>query len=303
MSDFFERELLESKFRDVAFPSADMQIAISQDIAMHKRPDQDGARVEATGREPLTFTATIHFRNSIARGRNETWGTLYPDAWKAFLAAMSDRSSGTLVHPSFGYVLVKPVKCTTTLTGGKRDGEDVSAEWVEFSEDQDASNAIFAAASPIGTAVLNAIDLDEQVALLNLGGFDPDGGVPTFEDAMSTITAAIDTASLVGRKFLGLIDRIAYRCDRIELSIRSAADPQMWPARQAIIRLRAALLDLKAATVAKQKDVRFYVVPAPTTVGALAGKLQSTVSDLVKLNPFLARRAQIERAEVVRYYA
>lgn len=303
MPDFFESELLEAKFRDVTFPTSDFQVKIQQSIAQHARADQDGARIESTGRDPLVFSATIPFRNTVTRGRNETWGTLYPDAHRAFLSAMSDRSTGTLVHPSIGPVLVKAVSCSTSLTGSKRDGEDVTAEWIEYSEDEDASNAILSSNSPIGIATINAIDLDSGIDELNLGGFDPDGGLPSFEESMRTITGAIDTASLIARKVFGVIDRVIYRIDAIDFSLREAANPQLWPVRQNIFRLRAAMLDLRARASFESSDVSLYIVPAPTTLANLASRFDNKVSDMLQLNPGLSARPSVTRGTVVRYYS
>lgn len=303
MADYFSTELLGCSWRDIGFPVTAFRVRISQDIAQHKRPDQDGARVESTGRNPLVFSASIPFRNNIAKGQNETWGTLYPDAWRAFLAAMADRSKGTLQHPSLGRITCKAVSADTEITAQKRDGEDVSAEWIEYSEDEDASNAILAGESPIGGAVLEAIDLDTILAdIPAIKAKDPDKSGASFEDTMRGVAGAVDRVSLLSRKTFGLIDRVAYRLNVVGDAIRAAGDPQNWPAKQSIERLRAQLFRIKRAALKAQRDTRIFITPSDVTLASLAPRLKNTVSDLVVLNPTLVAVPTVPQRTPVRYF-
>ncbi len=301
MTDYFDN-LLECSWRGISFPVTGFRTQIRQGIALHARPDQDGARVEATGRDPISFSCTIPCRNGIAAGKNETWGVLYPDTWRALIRAFSDRSKGTLVHPSLGAIVCKPVACESSLDAGKRDGEDLSVEWIEFSEDEDASNAIFGAESPIGGATLEAIDLDSRLASTVYASADPDLGSPSFEDAMRSIQGAVDTASLLSRQQFGLIDRVAYRVNNILFAVRSAKDPQAWETKQSLVRLLSSVSQLKARALQGTKDVSLYIVPGPTTLANIAAKLSNKVTDLIRLNPSMTSTPEIQANTPIRYF-
>lgn len=302
MVDFFESQLLECQWRSIGIPVSSFHVKISQSIAKHQRPDQDGARIESTGREPLVFSATIPFRNNISKGKNESWGVLYPDTHRKFLAAMADRSAGTLQHPSLGLILCKAVSCDSSLESGKRDGEDVTAEWIETRDEDDILNAVLSQSSPIGTAVLNAIDLDTRLSQTNFGGFDPDANDISFEEALRRVAGVFDKASLLSRKSFGIIDRIVYRIDTIKNAVVALRDPQNWPLKEALSKLKDSVLALKRAALAGQKDVRIYIVPAPSTLGNIAAKLKNRVGDIIRLNPSLVNTPQVPAKTVVRYF-
>lgn len=303
MPDLFETQLLEVKWRDVAFPITNFRTRLSHDIAEHKRPDQDGARVESTGRNPLVFSASCLFRNGVTRGRNETWSDLYPANWRSFLVAFADRTKGTLQHPSLGKIACKPVTLESELSAQRRDGEDVSAEWIEYSEDEATANGILSSAAITGLSQLGRT-LDSY-----LGGkpeikkADPDDGKMSLEDALKSVTAIVDTASLLSKRAFGVIDRIAYRLDRIAFAITSLQDPTNWPAKESIARLRAALERTKRAALKAQGDTKFYVTPAPMTLAILAPKFKNSVNDLVRLNPHLVSAPELPKNTIVRYYA
>lgn len=302
MADLFETELLECSFRGVGFPISSLRVHIKQSTVIHAKPDQDGARIESTGRDPLTFDAQIPFYNSLSKGRNETWVTPYPDGHRLFLFLMSDRSAGALVHPSIGTIRVKPVSCETVLDAQRRDGEMVSASWIEHTDDEEKSNAVLGQASPISVATRNAIDLDTRLSTHIARKADPDAGKIGFEEAMRRVAGVFDTASLLSKRAFGIIGRIVYRIDAIAASVVALQNPQNWELKQSLARLRSAVLDVKKSALAAQKDVRHFIVPAPTTLANLASKLRNKAGDMIALNPTLVSVPQVPARTVVRYY-
>jgi hypothetical protein len=302
VSEYFSDTLFEAKWRDVSFPVTSFQLVGSHDLAQHKKPDQDGARIEATGRNPLQFRATIPFRNGATPAPSEHWGVLYPTTWALFIAAMADRATGTLQHPSFGKVPCKPVTFESMLSAQVRDGEDVTAEWIECNKDEDDSNNQFAGGFILASGVLECADLDTALTVSPIAKADPDNGKISFLDAITKITAVVDTASLLAQKEFGVIDRIVYRLDNLEFAIRSAGDPQNWPMKQSINRIRAALERIRASALATKQDISIYITPGATTLASLAPKLKTKVTDLIHLNPALVASARVEEQTLVRYY-
>lgn len=302
MADLFEEQLLECRFREIGFPVTSMHTKIVQSTVDHEQPDRDGARVESPGRKALVFSATAPFYNSVSKGRNETWGLLYPDTHRKILAAMANRTAGTLQHPSLGLLLVKAVSCESTLEAGRRNGETLSLEWKETRDEDDVLNAIFTEPSPIGSAEINAVDVDERLSLTNFGGFDPDAGKLSFEDAVRSVTSVFDKASLLSKRALAVVNRITYRIDAIQFAVVSAADPQNWQLKESLSKLRESIVKLNRAVLLGQKDVSLYIVPAPTTLANVAKKLQTIVGDIILLNPSLLGAPQIPAQTLVRYY-
>jgi hypothetical protein len=302
MPDLFSSQLLECQWRGISFPCTSFRVRITQSTVQHAQPDRDGARIESTGRNPLAFSASVPMFNCLSKGPNETWGTPYPDTHRKIVAAMADRTSGTLQHPSLGLVLCKAVSCESTLEAGRRDGEMLSLEWIETRDEDDVLGNVIGEDSPIGAATRNAIDLDNRISQTNFGGFDPDGNKISFEEAMRRVAGVADTASLLSRRAFGQIDRILYRIEAIRTAVVASGDPQNWPMKESLMKLRSAIQQLKKKAAATQKDTRFYVVPAPTTAGNIAAQLNNAVGDIIRLNPFLCAAPQVDARTVIRYY-
>jgi len=301
MAEFFRVALLEAKFRDVSFPVTDFRIQISHDIAQHKRPDQDGARVESTGRNPMTFSASIPFYRGIATNVTENWPELYPAHHRAFLSSMADRTAGVLSCPSFGDIIVKPVSCTSNLRADARSGEDVSAEWIEAPQDDIAARAAFAMPSPLNAALEAASTLNDPAITPALKKVDPDDRISIFE-AMTKIAAVMDQSRLFIQQNVAMIDRLTYRLNVIHESTSSLMDPQLWTVKEPVNRLRDALYRLKLLGAGVTKDVSIYIVPAQTTVANLASDLKTEVRWLLELNPRITSVFFVEKGTFIRYY-
>jgi len=300
MPDFFTSKLREATFRDISFPVSSFQLGFSQDIAQHKRPDQDGAFIEATGRNPLTFQATIPFVFGLAKGSNETWKNLYPEQHAKFLAAMADRRKGKLVHPSFGEVIVKPVSCQSTLTPERRNGETVSADWIEANETEEDSDNLFGR-KLFAEGSANALALDELLSNRPLiKKADPDPRI-SLSEAFNRLVAVFDTASLLVRRGLAEIDRLAYRLDTLHRAVSSLADPKNWDVRQRISRLVQSVEKIRRLGMGNGQ-ISFYIVPKTKTVAQLATDLGTSTRELIELNPFLSSRLVVERGEAVRRF-
>jgi len=78
-------QLLECSFRDVAFPVASLLTEFQHSVVQHRRMDRNGAKLENTGRGPISYSIRAPFCNTIARGPMETWDNLYPQINKAVL--------------------------------------------------------------------------------------------------------------------------------------------------------------------------------------------------------------------------
>jgi prophage DNA circulation protein len=311
MADELFSKLNGCSWRGISFPLVSLSTSVQQDLVQHKYPGVDGANVESTGRAPLEFHARIPFRNGIVAGPNEDWGVfpLYPNTFRAFLAAMANGATGELVHPALGSVQCKAMRAEAVLNGERRDGMDVDASWVETTDASDRNATLFseapAAVAKTAAATLdanNAITKDQFAALLARAGAGLPAYEPTFADSMRQITSVTDQAGLLSRRAFGRIDAVAYRVNTLGDSVDRMNSSLMWPLAQDVNRVRAAIADLKRYIATSGKAIQFYVVQADTTLANVARMTGASIDTLAKLNPLAVAEAVLKSGTIVRYY-
>ncbi len=305
----------------VQFPCTSMHVELMHDLAEHKFWGVDGARIEATGRAPFVFTASIPFRNGIVPGKSEKWGILYPTAYREFLKATADRATGTLVHPELGELLCKVKQVSTQWDAHRRDGCDVTATWIETLP-PDAFEISVSTDSPIGTVELSALDLDASIrtvspALPELPKYQPD-----FAATMRSIAAVGDQIALNSQRRAGQVDAVMYRINAIEDSVTRviAREPTTvaeivkpdttararsalaWPIRLSVTRMRNDLHDVRLRLLADGRPITHYTVPASVTLAGLVPATGAKVADLMALNPHLMSNPVIPAGTVIRLY-
>jgi len=296
-------QLREFSWKGISFPVTQVHLSLQQDLVEHRFWAQDGANVEATGRAPITISATIVFRNNIARGRQETWGVLYPTTFRQFFDLSADRSTGVLVHPEFGPINCKLKSAEISHTADRRDGCDVEASWIETREKENTS-AAFTTQTPVAEAELAAFDLDANLKTLSPPLPGKTVFTPNFADSIRSILAVGDQISLLSRQIGGQFAAINYRLNQIESQLSSGASALNAVMIQSINRLRFATSNLQQKLLQKQRETRLYVVPVAKTLASVAIDVAgNTVGDLIRLNPSLVGFATVPRGTAVRYYA
>jgi hypothetical protein len=300
-------QLFELKWRDTAIPCADFRTRIIHDQVHHEWPDQDGAHIEATGRKALLHTATIPFYSNIRPGLSETWNVggqvLYPTVFRAFHIAMTTRTTGPLQHPEFGVINCKPVDATEHWSSTRRDGCIVEASWVESLDDNVTEfQDILASKSPVPAAQVAAVDLDAQLADYNGGEF-ADPTQPSFTSAVRAITSAFNAATLVQSQYTGQVNAVMYRLNAIQVAVQGLGDPNAWPLANSALRLQDALSTIQEQLLAGQRQVLVYKVGLDQPLTMLVGTLQTSVTDLLTLNPQLASKPYVSSGTRVRYYS
>ncbi len=138
--------LLELKFGGIAFPAISFTENGGQDLAIHKYPNLDSARVENTGRNPSVYTCRAVLTNNIYPNSRETWkaGTLFPRVFELLMNILYD-STGyhILQHPFLGERNVMTVKWDYSFIGkGPRDGVYLDMSWIETIGDDDLNSTI-----------------------------------------------------------------------------------------------------------------------------------------------------------------
>lgn len=299
------KDLQAFSWRGIEFPVTKMRLSISQNLAEHQYWGFDGARVEATGRKPLIFSATIPFTNGIVPGKAERWGVLYPTTFRQFIAAMADKSTGALIHPEMGDLSAKPHTAEVEWSGdAHRDGAVVNATWTETLVEAYDLTAIDNP-SPIATAEAAALDLDASIDDIN--SLADEYRLPvyekTFEDDLNNLAAVGDQVALASQRITGRVDNLVYKAKQVRDSALRARDALTWPAVQAATRLSAAMQDIRQSLVESGQDIILYTVPKATTVAGLVPTTGVSVRDLLELNPQLAYQPVVRAGTVIRYYA
>lgn len=298
-------KLLEAKWRKIPFPVTSMRMSLAHDLVEHKYWGVDGARVEATGVAPLRFSFRVPLHDGIFPGKNETWkaNELYTVTFRKLLTAFAKKQNGELQHPEFGTIICKPEKFDVEWDGGKRGGCEVECSFIETISDQELLLAI-PRPNPRTEMSVAAQDLDaSETDLLALVP-----GLPqypeTFDDFARAVQGVFDQATILSMQAAGKIDSIVYRANAIGDSIDRARSALTWPATENVERIKAAAHGLREKLLQLGRDIVIYRTPAESTVAGIARVLSDTsLGDLVKLNPHLMIKPTVPQGTVIRYYA
>lgn len=310
-TDLFEK-LRGFSWRGIGAPITSMRLVLRQDLAQHKFVGRPGADVEATGRAPFEITATIPFFNNIEPGPNESWtaGTLYPNVWKQYLAAMADTSTGDLTHPELGTIRCKPREFDTDWQHSTRGGVPCNVSWLETTDDPNALASLIAAVSPLAGAIQAASDIDTHLGAIQPPLPDKPEFKPSFADAMRAVQGVFDQAGLLARRQFGMIDEILYRVNAIEFSMSLAARQPgngvasvlNWPMRDALQRMKSSANDLKKTLITGKKAIGIFIPSRAGTMGKLATDIHASMTDLLLLNPSLVANPIVPAGSKVRFY-
>lgn len=296
-------QLLGPSWRGIPFPLVRLHNGGSNDLVEHKRPDQDGFHVEATGANNLVFAATIPFRNGVLAGPSELWNgrTLYPDVFRAFLLACADKSTGELIHPELGQINVKCRRFDWEYDANRRDGCDFDVEWIQSLDEGEFIGSI-SEPSPVSAAVALATQLDSDVAALSP---PPPELVPytaSFSDMMRSLQAIPDTAALLSKQIGGVFHKIAAKIDALEDAMVRLNNVRYWPIVEGLEHLRSSIFDLEKTFGKDHKVIREYVVMRRTTLATLARLLGQKIDDLIRLNPLLVEDLNVPAGARVKFY-
>lgn len=297
-------QLQAAKWRDVEFPVASMTISFAHDLAEHKYWGVDGARVEATGLNPLHFSFEIPMHQGIVPGKAEKWraGSLYPTEYRKLLVAFAQKLDGTLIHPDFGAINCKAEKLDIRYDGGRRGGPTINASFIETLPDDD----VRLAAPPLPTNEMEAAAKDLDASELDLRGLAP--RLPAYDetltDLMRRITGVVDQFGLLAQRQGGQIDNMLYRVNTLSDSVDRLRSAQTWSITQNIERIRAAAYNLREQLLQDTRPITIFRVPGDTSLAGLAATLKGAdIGDLVKLNPTIVATPVVEKGTKVRYYA
>ncbi len=302
MAELYER-LLPAAFNDVHFPVTRMRMRIAHELVRHGYWGVDGARVEATGMAPMEFNFSVPWVNGIVPGKNEKWvaGRLYPGAMRSFLVMFARKKTGILQHPEFGKISVKAHTCDIDWTGERRGGPEAELTFVETLVDGDG--AFLERASPIGDLIVAAEDLDASERDLRALVPTLPKYKGTFADLARAVTGVVDQVGLLQQRTAGQVDTLAYRVNSMQDSLERSGLAKTHSATKNIEIIKSSTHDLRKKLLAVGRDVILYSVPYDTTIAGLTCSLEDTsLADVIKLNPALMSSPVVPKGALIRYY-
>jgi DNA circularisation protein N-terminus len=287
-----------ASFRDVEFHVIGMSFAFDQDQVQHKYPDRDAGFIEATGRNPASYSFTAPFRNGIAGS-----SLLYPVKWRLMAAAMADRSLGVLYHPELGKVNVKPKSQRTDWDPNRRDGVDMALEFVEASSTEDELSDLLGGSSPLGACVAAARDLEGAVGDISPVPTYPDSLSPSPLDVLKKLSGAIAQFKLGIGNLGALVDSYLDGVQQLRGEIESLGNPTSYKALGALDRLFSALLSVQTEAGKKGKPITQAYVANDSNVASVSAAFGMKVDEFVALNPSAARGTQVLKGTQILVYA
>ncbi len=312
VNDLFAK-LKEFQWKGIAFPSAEDDVEIRQDLVIHRFADRNGGYAENTGRHPIQITARIPFLNQIYPGGKESWpaGALYPYQWRLFIAACLDGTSGTLQHPELGPLNCKIEIGKTTWSGKVRGGVWVQATWIESDDTQanDVGNDL-SNATPQALLVTSSSDLDATIATLQAAVTAQQNPLPpfqfSFDDLANFVIGVIDIPTLMQKENQGRIGNLIYQADRVQDAVQESPlfGPMLWPMFQAATRIKDAAYNAALApAIAGGKPILTKQIAKDSTLAQAALFVGSDITSFIVLNYALVSVPVLPAGTTVRYYA
>lgn len=307
MTDILQ-SLNDPSWRGIKYPITEWDFGFSQDSEKHRYLFRDEELIESLGTTSPTYRHSIPFREDIVRGPFEN---LFTRVWPQFRAACLDRTKGILDDPFDGPVQVKVATLQATGDPDRRDGIDVTVEYI-IAPDEDFDRQDVGSEISNLTAIRGLKDFFSRPALTTsqatkdaLAAFNKDSGTGRL-NPLDAATGAINQVEAAGNKIAASFGDVAFRAGKLDDAIRRNADPKDSPLRANARAMQLAALDLQkralGGSFARNRKVRVYTTLSPIGKVALAAKLGMSVADLIKLNPSIARMPQVSTGTQVAYF-
>jgi prophage DNA circulation protein len=283
--------LAELSFRNLnPVPCGDASYDFGHDQAERRYPFIDAAGHDHTGRQPIKFSATLYFVNTLEAG-------LYPDAWNEWRDGLFDGSSGKLDHPDLGIVQARVLSVSVKLAATNRAGVIVNVTWTETIDNlddhavyqgpavslRDAAAAADAACAKFGISYPKIID-PPQISLTDLVG--------AIEGAVSS--TVLQVSGLINQG-LGTIRKLT---ELATFQNTVAA----WPVVYNLELLAAGLAETLENMTRSARPTGSTILTTSTTLDAFARDTGNTVVEVANLNPTMLGRPSVPKGASLTFY-
>lgn len=283
-------------WRGIPFPVTSLRNGFGHAHVEHYFVYRDGCHIEATGRNARNFHARIPFHNGVQASPLEQWAgqQLFPTLFNRFLLAVEDRSTGELLHPTYGPLQCKTRDVDWTYQAGTGvDGATIDVSWYETTDSEDINGTI-AQQAPMAQAISNADKLDSALT------------VAKTKDPLPELANDTTPFGTLIRNFqggTGNLGRIDSKLDNTSLALDRLNSVNFWELRTSTEDMRAAVYDLKSNPSQGGKTIKTFTIGNfGTTLPLLSISLGVRTDDLVRLNPKLANDPRVPPGTKVKYF-
>lgn len=291
MTDIVGRFTIAS-WRGLGFPCAGRDYGFRQEFARHRYVFRDEELIESIGRENPTYSYTIPAREDLAKG---PWNNWFTTAYPAFIAACLDRTVGPLIDPIHGEIEAKCASLRETLNVNRRDGVDVTVDFVYAPEEVGDAEQPLSIESVEGAEGMAGF-LDEEIEKVDWQQEEPPGATVPFFNAIRGIGDQLEVAR---SRFEANMAQLASQMEALEARLDALKNPDYQSLRRNARRLGLAAYRLNKTATTPISPTKGIIVTVEVGLIALAASHNMTPAELTTLNPSLKRKNTVKRGELV----
>jgi hypothetical protein len=276
--------LTTMSWRGTEYPVTDRNVSFLHENVDHRIQYRNNDFPEPIGPHSFLFKYTIPMREDIAVGKYEN---LFNEGLIILLGDMRSKEPGDLNDPVYGTYRCVPVSYSETTDVNKRDGTDVSVEFIHSPRIGDSDPELPTTITGLSGLVGDAGLLDEDLKAKDWNQ----------EPSPEGTTSILNAINGYGRQGLRQIDKVSANLDslaaqmqKIEDTADLAENPQNWQIRDSARNLHLQILQAKnRLTEDPVTKVARILTKTTTTVSSMAADSGMTIAELLSMNPSLAR--------------
>lgn len=283
MTDVFA-QLPRFSWRGTEYPILRRRVSFGHESAQHKLEYRNGALVEQTGAQNLTFSYTLALREDIVKG---PYRSLFANGYTQLYIDTRNKDTGPLVDPILGEYPCVPATWMDETDIQKRDGTDVEVEFVHAPEIGDME--VFNLLSIEGLKE-DAKRLDQEVERILAENADlfEGTGEPTV-NALDAISGAGAQIRAQGDKVTAGLEDFAFKCEKVEREVEALENPRLAGVQRATRRNRENAVRLAKRGADPVGNVKRIKANYDRAIATAAADTDMTVDALIQANPTLAR--------------
>jgi len=293
MTDVLER-LPPFSWRGKLYPVLARDVGFAHENATHKVQFKNGALVEMTGAQNLTFRYTLALRQDIGVGPYED---LFTTALTPLLNDCLLRTPGILVDPVHGQFRCVPAVFGESTDNNRRDGSDVQVEFQRAPE----LDEVLTVEQPDGLQGVIGQAHSMEVEVEKVDWKQTPSPQPSI-DILGFAAGVLGQVSAQRDRISAIADDIAFRMEKVDKAADDLEDPRVWPLKRAARRNQMAALELKKHLDNPGRRIISVTKAYAQTITAVAASTGMTVVELLKLNPGLSRAPLVRAGTQVLVY-
>lgn len=271
-------------WRGTEYPVIERNVSFLHENVDHKIQYRSNDFPEPIGPHSFLFKYTIPMREGIAKGK---YTNLFNEGLQILVVDMRSKEPGDLYDPVYGEFRCIPVSFSETTDVNKRDGTDVSVEFIYSPRIGESDPDLPVATTGLVGLVTEAGMLDDDLAKLDWNQQPSPEGVT---DILSAINGFGRSGLRQIDKLASQLDALSFKMQKIEETADAAENPQNWRIRESARQLQLDILNAKKR-LSESPGVKAKRITQKTTatISSIAASSGMTIAELLEMNPGLAR--------------